>query len=59
MSVVQQPLEALGETAAGLLFSQMRLLAAGELEDSDGEPLMLQPRLVLRESCGCRPEPTA
>ncbi len=55
MSVVRQPLEALGKTAASLLFSQMRLLAAGELEDGDGEPLMLEPRLVLRSSCGCVP----
>ena len=52
MSVVQQPLEDLGRTAANLLFHEMTLREQGAPR-AEGKPLLLAPRLVLRESCGC------
>ncbi len=55
MSVVQQPLDALGATAARLLFQRMREAALGEPREGDGIPVLLPPRLILRASCGCHP----
>ncbi len=56
MSVVQQPLEELGSTAARLLFDRMRPAAPGEPAAEPGESILLAPRLILRASCGCRPD---
>ncbi len=53
MSVVQQPLEELGSTAARLLFDQMRAETEGEPAEREASPILLSPRLVLRASCGC------
>lgn len=53
MSVVQQPIEEMGRTAARLLFQQLQGAAPGETGPGT-ETLMLQPRLVLRASCGCK-----
>lgn len=53
MSVVQQPLDEIGRCAAKLLFARMDSHAA--VSDEPGKPLLLRPRLVLRESCGCSP----
>ncbi len=53
MSVVQQPLEELGRTAANLLFFEMDHDAVGRMETAAPAPLLLTPRLVLRGSCGC------
>lgn len=48
MSVVQQPIQEIGERAATLLFEQMRATSpAAQVE------VMLPTRLVLRGSCGC------
>ncbi len=51
MSVVQQPIRAIGEHAATLLFAQMN--AVSPLVQMD---VMLPTRLVLRGSCGCSGE---
>jgi len=48
MSVVQQPIQEIGERAATLLFEQMRAVAAPAQVE-----VMLPTRLVLRGSCGC------
>ena len=52
MSVVQQPLEDMGQLAAQLLFEEME----GRTVKRAERQLRLAPRLVLRESCGCRAE---
>lgn len=51
MSVVQQPLETIGRSAAMLLFEkpEPRDAATG----SNGKITMFAPRLIIRESCGC------
>ena len=57
VSVVEQPIESMGRTAAELLFSRM---ASGAWQKSSprqkSEQIKLQNRLVLRGSCGCRYE---
>lgn len=55
MSVVQQPVEDLGRSAAKLLFQQMpgwRSRQAGE----GAVPVQLSPQLVIRGACGCHPQ---
>lgn len=52
MSVVQQPVEEIGRMAATLVFQPMG--PRGLQEFSTGiVPVMLSPRLVIRQSCGC------
>ncbi|GGH06221.1 LacI family DNA-binding transcriptional regulator [Silvibacterium dinghuense] len=53
ISVVQQPIEALGRTAAELLFS--RMLDGAGAEKDRGKMVELHTRLIPRASCGCRP----
>ncbi len=53
MSVVQQPLDEIGRCAASLLFERKTGLSPAPADP--GEPLLLKPRLVLRQSCGCSP----
>ena len=52
MSVVKQPLEEMGRTAARLLFEQARNSDANATSVRS-VPVMLAPHLVIRESCGC------
>ncbi len=52
MSVVQQPLEELGRSAAKLLFQQMPNWASRP-RGGRPHPIQLSTRLVLRGSCGC------
>lgn len=52
MSVVKQPLEAMGEKAAQLLFEQVRRSAA-RTAPVKSATLMLATQLVIRQSCGC------
>jgi LacI family transcriptional regulator len=54
ISVVQQPVEDVGRTAAELLFIQLeRKLGTRRLSKLSREPVVLTNRLVLRSSCGC------
>ncbi len=53
-SVVEQPIDLMGRTAAKILFERL----AAAVHGPEGRPtpaIMLGPRLVLRESCGCDP----
>ena len=52
MSVVRQPLEQIGRTAARLLFEQKADSDAGSKSRSD-QRIFLSPQLILRQSCGC------
>jgi LacI family transcriptional regulator len=55
ISVVQQPMEEVGQKAAEILFAQLE--HARGFRRSSGlspEPVVLENRLVLRKSCGCR-----
>ncbi len=52
MSVVQQPVEEIGRRAARLLFEQAANTSAGRGKQSE-ETILLSPRLILRQSCGC------
>ena len=52
MSVVKQPVEELGRAAARLLFEQMPAWSDRQTSTRP-EPVQLQPRLVIRGSCGC------
>jgi LacI family transcriptional regulator len=54
MSVVQQPVDDLGRNAAELLFLRMQHFARG-IPETNSDPLRLPTRLIIRESCGCRP----
>lgn len=54
ISVVQQPIEDLGRTAAELLFAQ---LEGHPSKKTQREPIVLPNRLVLRRSCGCKEVP--
>lgn len=55
ISVVQQPIEALGRTAAELLFR--RMLEAGASEKDKSQLVELHTRLIPRTSCGCHSGP--
>jgi LacI family transcriptional regulator len=52
ISVVQQPIEALGRSAADLLFARMR----GGVEKEQAPLVELHTRLIRRASCGCHPD---
>ncbi len=52
MSVVQQPVEEIGRRAARLLFEQASKTSAAGRKQS-AEMVLLAPRLILRQSCGC------
>ncbi|MFT4111376.1 LacI family DNA-binding transcriptional regulator [Silvibacterium sp.] len=54
ISVVQQPIEALGRTAAELLFA--RMLDGAATEKNKAAIVQLHTRLIPRASCGCRPQ---
>jgi LacI family transcriptional regulator len=55
VSVIQQPIELLGRTAAELLFAQLSPThAAGQKAAKRVESTILNSKLVLRSSCGCR-----
>ena len=56
MSVVRQPVEDLGRTAAKLLFQEMPLWSKRQ-SSARPAPIQLSPRLVIRESCGCNARP--
>ncbi len=58
MSVVQQPIEAMGRAAAKLLFAQAPDWKSRD-QDAPTAPHLLAPRLVVRESCGCPRQGTA
>jgi LacI family transcriptional regulator len=49
VSVVRQPVEAMGALAANLLFKQMQDKTVGK-----AAPVKLRTSLILRSSCGCR-----
>jgi LacI family transcriptional regulator, galactose operon repressor len=54
ISVVQQPIEEIGQRAAELLFSRLeRSHSSKYLARNNPEPSVLANRLVLRDSCGC------
>jgi LacI family transcriptional regulator len=52
MSVIRQPLEQIGRTAAHLLFEQKLENGTGG-RSRTGEEILLSPQLILRQSCGC------
>lgn len=54
-SVIQQPIEAMGRTAARILFERMAAAAHGPAAHPT-PAIMLAPRLILRQSCGCHPQ---
>jgi LacI family transcriptional regulator len=54
MSVIQQPVDGLGRSAAELLFESMRLPGAIGEQGQRGS-VRLPTRLIVRESCGCGP----
>ncbi len=56
MSVVRQPLEEIGRTAARLLFEQARGRDTA-LANGRGTSILISPSLVIRQSCGCEGEP--
>lgn len=58
ISVVQQPIEAVGRRAAELLFEQLEHTRAGSSRGkrAAAKSVTLENRLVLRSSCGCRPQ---
>ena len=54
ITVVQQPVEALGHTAAKLLFQRLALVADTPIKQQKTvKPIQLETRLILRASCGC------
>jgi LacI family transcriptional regulator len=55
ISVIQQPVEDIGRTAAELLFEQMHAAGRGKHTGAARKPsqVKLEPLLVRRESCGC------
>jgi LacI family transcriptional regulator, galactose operon repressor len=59
ISVIQQPIEDLGRVAAEILFEQ--LLSSKKTKHQNPrkktDPIKLDTRLVLRNSCGCNPAP--
>jgi LacI family transcriptional regulator len=59
ISVVQQPIEEVGQRAAELLFAQLER-SPGMKRPSRirNKPVVLASRLVLRSSCGCKEEST-
>jgi LacI family transcriptional regulator len=59
ISVIQQPVEDIGRTAAELLFEQLHASRSktGETPRRTAQ-VRLEPLLVLRESCGCHPLPS-
>jgi LacI family transcriptional regulator len=55
LSVVQQPIEEVGERAAELLFAQLERNQGIKRTSKTGpEPVVLSNRLVVRNSCGCK-----
>ncbi len=55
LTVVRQPLEQMGSRAAGLLFGRLAKPAAARTEEP-ATHLVLPVDLVVRRSCGCRPQ---
>jgi LacI family transcriptional regulator len=55
LTVVNQPVEQMGKTAAEVLFSQLKMNAEDRPEI--GSKTVLKVDLIIRESCGCRPIP--
>jgi len=54
ITVVQQPVEEVGHTAAGLLFQCLSLAKGRPIkEQGKKKPIQLKTRLILRASCGC------
>ncbi|WP_263380275.1 substrate-binding domain-containing protein, partial [Granulicella paludicola] len=51
ISVIRQPIEAIGHAAAELLFE--RLLSPGTARRSVPQQVVLETQLVVRRSCGC------
>lgn len=55
ITVVQQPVDELGHTAARLLFQRLALGKGVAIKRKEQiKPIQLKTRLILRESCGCR-----
>jgi LacI family transcriptional regulator len=54
ITVVQQPVEELGHTAAKLLFQRLALPKGIPIHEKEKiKPIQLKTRLILRASCGC------
>lgn len=54
ITVVQQPVEDLGHTAARLLFQRLALAKGIPIHEKEKiKPIQLKTRLILRASCGC------
>lgn len=55
ITVVQQPVEELGHTAARLLFQRLALAKGMPINEKKKiKPIQLKTQLILRASCGCR-----
>ena len=59
ISVVQQPMYDVGRTAAELLFERLQPAKGRAADKTQGRPVVLQCTLLARDSCGCRPKPSA
>ncbi len=60
ITVVQQPIEELGKTAAELLFRHLKGSSAVAMpaEAKARQQVLLKTSLIPRASCGCRPDPS-
>ena len=56
ISVIQQPVEDIGRVAAEILFENLLAVGKGKnhIIKKRQDPIKLETKLVLRESCGCR-----
>jgi LacI family transcriptional regulator len=56
ISVIQQPVEAIGRVAAEILFKNLLTTGKGKSQGVKKyqDPVKLETKLVLRQSCGCR-----
>ena len=58
ITVVQQPVEELGHTAARLLFQRLALAKGVPIKEQKKiKPIQLKTHLILRASCGCHESP--
>jgi LacI family transcriptional regulator len=61
ITVVQQPIEELGKTAAELLFRHLKGASAAAMpaKARTRQQVLLKTSLIPRASCGCRPDPSS